>query len=312
MRIVTINKVIKAKVNQWLKSITDVQLREDLKDKIVVTGGCITSMLLQEDPNDYDIYFTDLETTQRVAKYYLPKIKDGEKCKIYLADGAGQFDHTEKHNKLCEDLHVHVYIPSDGFLSEDKGHVDPLQLMEELEAVEDSAPSDITNKEETPNHKEKYRPVFVTSNAITLSDKIQLITRFSGNPEKIHENFDFDHTKLWFSMEEGVVTNTKSLECVLARRLIYSGSKFPLCSIIRTRKFINRGWSLDAGQYVKMAIQLADLDLRDPYILSQQLIGVDTSYFQWVLSIITKEEILIDGRVDMQHLMRLINKVFDD
>lgn len=58
------------------------------------------------------------------------------------------------------------------------------------------------------------------------------------------------------------------------------GSKYPLCSIIRTRKFIARGYHINAGQYLKMAFQLNELDLKDHKVLYDQLAGVDTAYFQ--------------------------------
>ena len=69
MKIKTINKVITNKVNEWLESIEDKKLRYEIKDNIIVTGGCIASMLLKEKVNDYDIYFRDLKTTYKVAKY---------------------------------------------------------------------------------------------------------------------------------------------------------------------------------------------------------------------------------------------------
>ena len=61
------------------------------------------------------------------------------------------------------------------------------------------------------------------------------------------------------------------------------GSKYPLCSIIRTRKFIQRGYTINAGQYLKMAMQLNELDLKDVSVLQDQLIGVDSAYFDMVI-----------------------------
>ena len=48
---------------------------------------------------------------------------------------------------------------------------------------------------------------------------------------------------------------------LLARQLVYQGSKYPICSMIRTRKFLQRGWHINAGQYLKMAFQVSELDL---------------------------------------------------
>src|SRR3546814_939057 len=47
-----------------------------------------------------------------------------------------------------------------------------------------------------------YRPVFMSTNAITLSDKIQIVLRFYGEADAIHENYDFVHcTNYWTSKD---------------------------------------------------------------------------------------------------------------
>lgn len=307
MKTVTINKVINKKVNDWLKTITDLKLREDLPDNIVITGGCITSMLLKEDPNDYDIYFKDISITKRVADYYLSKMGQGGVTR--LTDNQGNFEGTDEYDSKCSSKYVHIYINSSGYLSE-KSLTTVTETNDEAYATDiEKTPAELLN--ENPAD-ERYRPIFITSNAITLSNKIQLIVRFSGDPKCIHSNFDFTHTKMYWTKKDGVVTNVNSLEAVLSKTLIYSGSKFPLCSFIRTRKFINRGWSIDAGQYVKMGLQLSQMDLFDPRTLVQQLIGVDTTYFSWLLDELTKPEHLTDeGKIDNNHAIRLINYMFD-
>ena len=51
----TINAIISKKVKEWLNSITDDEVKKYISDKIIVTGGCITSMLLNEEISDFDI-----------------------------------------------------------------------------------------------------------------------------------------------------------------------------------------------------------------------------------------------------------------
>ena len=76
---------------------------------------------------------------------------------------------------------------------------------------------------------------------------------------------------------------TKALEAILARELIYQGSRFPLASIFRTRKFIQRGWTLHIANYVKMAYQLNDLDLTNIHVLREQLTDVDAAYLNAII-----------------------------
>ena len=88
-------------------------------------------------------------------------------------------------------------------------------------------------------------------------------------------------------------------------------SKYPLCAIIRTRKFIQRGWLINAGQYVKMALILNELDLKDPNVLEDQLTGVDSAYFLAVIDAIAEEKERNPSLViDNCYLFKLLDKIF--
>ena len=308
MRAKTISKVISKKMDDWLNTVSDLDLRKEVMDNIVVTGGCITSMLLKEDPNDFDVYLRDVDLCKRLTEYYVKKMGHSD-VPIYLADANGNFEITEEYNDKCNDKYVYTYVGSCGYLS-DKDIYEDKEVKAILNGDQEQTPAEKSNSDKS--EKEKYRPVFITSNAVTLSDKVQFITRFCGDPEKIHTNFDFHHTKLYWTKETGVVLDADALECILNKRLIYTGSKFPLCSFIRTRKFIQRGWTIDSGQYVKIGIQLNGFDLLEPRTLVQQLIGVDTTYFAWLLDELTKSDNLTDeGKIDQNHAINLINYMFD-
>ena len=97
----------------------------------------------------------------------------------------------------------------------------------------------------------------------------------------------------------------------MAKELLYQGSKYLLCSIIRTRKFIQRGWSINAGQYVKMAMQLNDLDLKNIEVLKEQLTGVDSSYFDMFISTIRRRQDDDPGfELNAMVVSELIDKIF--
>jgi hypothetical protein len=71
MQIKTINKIISKKMNEWLDTISDESLREKVKESLLVSGGCITSMLLKIPVNDYDVYIQDMNVLKELAEYYL-------------------------------------------------------------------------------------------------------------------------------------------------------------------------------------------------------------------------------------------------
>lgn len=161
--------------------------------------------------------------------------------------------------------------------------------------------------------REKYRPVFMTANAITLSDKIQLIVRFFGNAADIHANYDFVHcTNYWTSEKGTLYLNQPALESIMCMQLQYIGSRYPVCSVIRTRKFLKRGWTINAGQYLKMCFQLSQLDLTDIAVLEEQLVGVDTAYFTQLIEQlqVEAEKGSEEFKVDMNYICSLVDKIF--
>lgn len=283
MKTKTINAEIAKKVNAWLETIDDPAVRALARKNTIVTGGCIASMLLQEPVNDYDLYFRNIETATAVGTYYTKK---------FNADHPGTNSHV-----IAMDDRVKIRIQSSGVAGD-----------ESTEDREDTEPfhGDILAESNT-NSKKKFRPVFMTANAVTLSNDVQLIMRFVGEPDEIHENYDFVHcTNYWDSNTGKVVLRVEALEALLTRELRYVGSRYPLSSIIRTRKFIKRGWSINAGQFVKMAMQLNLLNLLDPEVLEDQLIGVDVTYFnQLVIAVKSK-----GNSVDTAYIITLIDKIF--
>jgi hypothetical protein len=149
----------------------------------------------------------------------------------------------------------------------------------------------------------------ITSNAISLHGDIQIITRFVGEPEDIHENYDFIHTTNWYTQNDGLVLNQDALESILARELRYVGSLYPICSLFRIKKFINRGWTVTAGEMLKIAWDINNLDLNNMNVLYDQLIGVDAAYFHELIDILKKKS---DKELDRTYLFEAINRVFDE
>ena len=58
----------------------------------IVTGGSIASMLLKEKVNDFDVYFTNKETTKAVAEYYVKEWNEANGDDGYVLDGAVEND----------------------------------------------------------------------------------------------------------------------------------------------------------------------------------------------------------------------------
>lgn len=274
MKSKTIKRYLSENFNYFVDSITDEAVRKLVKKNSIITGGSIVSLLLNEKVNDYDIYFTDKETTKKVAEYF---VKQFNNINNYNSDDI-QVKEDEETGRIS------IFCRSNGI------------------AIGNNISKDAT----------KYIPVFLSTNAITLTNDIQLVLRFYGEPEEIHKNYDFIHaTNYWTSNDNKLVLNPKALECILTKELLYNGSKYPLCSIIRTKKFIRRGWTINAGQYVKMALQLNELDLTDPSVLEEQLTGVDSAYFTLFLRWFKDNKQNISEKDYVPYLTTVIDRIFD-
>lgn len=282
-----IRKALNAKIDNWLKSIDDEKIKKLIEDNVIITGGAIVSMLNGEEIHDYDVYFKTKEAVETISQYYVKKFNETHKvCAEVRVDDVGR---------------VSIFISSAGVAGEIDDETEP------------KAPEEVDPQEANePEVKAKYRPVYLSSNAITLSDKIQIVIRFYGEPDEIHKNYDFIHcTCVWTSWDNKLELPSRALEAIINKELFYTGSKYPLCSIIRSRKFISRGYTINAGQYLKMALQLNELDLHDVNVLRDQLVGVDSAYFEQAInSIKEKQESDPEWQLDNSYLFEVINRIF--
>lgn len=326
MKAKTIKLVLRKKIDEWLASIEDEAVRETAAKNTIVTGGAIASMLLREKINDFDLYFRTGDAAHKIARYYLarfvPQIKAGIPCRIFVTDAFGA-EKDEGWSPGPSDR-IKIVIKSAGIASEG-GTEKQYQYFETRPAGESDAyiseimddPGQIQDTYEQTEQaaldteddgKPKYRPVFMSTNAITLSHRIQLVIRFFGEPAAIHENYDFVHcTNYWQSWDNELVLRREALETLLARELRYVGSKYPICSLIRLRKFIGRGWTVNAGQILKACMQISELDLKDIRVLEDQLTGVDAAYFLQVISALKEKD---PEKVNAAYLIEIIDRMF--
>lgn len=378
MKIKTIKKTLRAKFDEFLDTITDEKVKALVAQNTIITGGCIASMLLREDVNDFDCYFRNKETASAVAKYYVSQFnednkhredkksqrkgfvdKDDEirsmlKAKGLEADASGKITAKKKSAFDDDDIdgdaspsteevdvpisvhddgdRVRIVVKSAGAVSAGEGSYHFFEGDPDGDDASKYIDATFKGNEFQKRKPGTYAPLLLTDNAITLSDDVQLVLRFYGDPATIHEFYDFVHcTNYWTSWDDEVITNKAALESLLARELRYVGSQYPICSIIRTRKFIKRGWTINAGQIFKMCLQVTAMVTDQPDgvkwydpgannllldnipLMQEQLVGVDQAYFNEIIQAIKNPQKGPDGTVkdvDQTYLYQLIDEVF--
>lgn len=292
MQIKTIKKTLIIKLNDWLLSIENTELRKKVKGSLLVSGGSITSMLLNEPINDYDLYFQDIDVLKDLCKHYAKGLN------VKLLDKRDNYDINPNSKNQWEIAlrtlqHGQIRI----YFSESD-----IQNGEEIKYEEPKEGKELP----------KYRPLYISPNAITLSDDIQIVCRFTGDAETIHKTFDYIHATCYFTFSDGLVTNQKALESILTKQLFYQGSEYPLTSIIRMKKFLHRGWRISAGEILKILFDVSLLDLENIDVLEHQLIGVDVAYFSTLISILRKDKEEKEEIPFREMLLECIDKLFND
>lgn len=307
MQIKTISKVITTKMESWINSIDDPNLQKEIRKTLLVSGGSIASMLLNETVNDYDVYFQDINVLKRVMEYYSKDYRD-----IKILDGRNK-------EKLIADLNT-AYEDVAGDNPDQEGirrknrYAITLRNLNENQLMFDfnGGIGHRIPEENYPKDKEYY-PVYFSPNAISLSEQIQIVVRFWGDPQQIHSTFDFIHATNYFTFETGLVRNLQAMESILTKQLYYQGSHYPVTSIIRSKKFIKRGFNISAGEYLKILFQISQLDLSNPDILYQQLVGVDIAYFEGIINVLMNKRDEDPNFIpDSNYISTLINRMFNE
>ena len=292
-----IRRQLAKKIEDWLGTITNEDVCKAAKRDVIVTGGSIASMLLGEKVNDYDIYFATKKTTEMVARYYVAEFN-----RLNQLDSVNSYTPEVR----VEDDRVKIWLRSAGVAAEDQNYYEYFENRTEEETAEFA---ESLMEQEAVGDKPRYRPVFMSDNAISLSDKIQIVVRFFGSPDEIHANYDFAHAMNWYRYDDNhLELKAEALECLLSRTLVYRGSLYPIASIFRMKKFLERGWRITAGQQLKIMLQINELDLKDWHVLREQLIGVDMAYM-WQLTEALREVDL--NTIDSTYIAEIIDRIFE-
>lgn len=324
-----IKSILSRKIKHWANAVRaeDPAVADLIEKNTVVMGGSVASMLLNEKVNDFDVYMRTEEAAYKVAMFYIKKFAKIKKIPIDEGGTPGVDAAPQDHDPYLKRTHepqgFKCYIKSAGVIDVKQDLAYRYFENSTQEVIENyfgqvtennAAFTPMKEDAEKPEKGEEkeglYSPRYVTQNAITLGGDVQLVLRFFGEPETILQYFDYEHCKMYYCSWDGYLhMTTSTLECLMNRRLVYTGSKYPICSLFRIRKFLERGFTINAGQIVKMCLQLNELDLTDLDVLEDQLIGVDHAYFVEILALFRDHQ--KDGKpFDGTYLMQLLDTYF--
>lgn len=87
-----ISNILDDVVNQWLDSIDNEELRNTFAENVLVAGGSIGSLIRNETPNDYDLFFRNQETVNLISNYYQQYDNSGNFRIITITKNAVTFE----------------------------------------------------------------------------------------------------------------------------------------------------------------------------------------------------------------------------
>lgn len=145
-----------------------------------------------------------------------------------------------------------------------------------------------------------YDLIAKTNNAITFKQKKDILVDyisnttyqliigdelFYNNPKDLIDNFDFTINMAVFDLQSGELIIGKDFEeHNLKRQLVYNhNTKYPIISLQRAIKYINRGYNLSGIEQIKIALHINSLLIKDSSNLKTHLQGIDTSFFQPII-----------------------------
>ena len=124
-----------------------------------------------------------------------------------------------------------------------------------------------------------------------------LLNHVVGEPEGVLSQFDFTISEgAYLPREESFVLNEDFLRDLSQRRLIYTGSDYPMATLLRIVKFVDRGFTISGVDLVRVGLAINNLTLStlDDYL--DQLNGIDIALFKPLIEKV-KEDMAGETRV---------------
>ena len=137
------------------------------------------------------------------------------------------------------------------------------------------------------NTSSDYDKVVESPNALTYqsdNQTLQLVklNEFIGTPEEILNKFDFTINQAAFDFEtKEFLLGDRFLQDLAKQRLKFNkNTPYPINSLIRLEKYINRGFKINAIEGAKLGLSIREIKINTLGELKEHLRGVDLTLLQ--------------------------------
>ena len=235
-----IEKVLNEKINIFGQTINVLGGAPDIFTKsIMISGGSISSMLLDEPVNDFDFYFLD------------PEI-------------CGMFLHNFLHDSNYELVKTDIDTTTSKFEIKEKG------------TTNNSYPK-VTYGKQLNTSGLIITPDKISQFAITFGDK-QYVFYLSGPQKIIHKSFDMVHCINYYTLNDGLVLNKFALESILTKEIRLISVRSPYETLKRVHKMLTEGWTIPEKELLKLLWQMREeQDIIDASFLKDNVLASSKS-----------------------------------
>jgi hypothetical protein len=176
--------------------------------------------------------------------------------------------------------------------------------------------SDVAGKDKTCDYFLKLKGSvlsFETVKAKTFKYKnqiYQLIVHpdlIVPTPQALFDFYDFTICMGAYNFRKFVL-HENFFQHLSQRRLIFNHkTKYPICSLMRVRKFLERGYKISYTELIKIALSVHGLNLDSLSVLKDQLEGIDALFLK---PLIDKLQDRLEEKYDLGLFLQLIEETF--
>ncbi len=284
----TVNNLCESKLLEL--NLGSKSYNKDILCNSFIAGGAIISLSKEEKVKDYDLFVTSSDSVISLFNTLVRRTPNGS-CFELVVNKDEQNPNLKRGSlKLAE-----------GFREKNLD-----------DFIDNFNYSCKQNK--SYNRTYKVLPVYLSKNALTLSNGIQLIFRFIGEPKEVFTSFDYEHCKVyWRPNPLGLLLGTvtyegRSQESIAKNELIYTGNtRFVLSAISRLNKFIKRGWGIAPSSLLSLALSSSKVDWANRQALEEELLGIygiENKTLKQILEMCSTE-----NKVDLDKVVQVLGEV---
>lgn len=224
-------EIIKQKVFDELPSF----MHEEVRSNGFLAGGCFSSIIRGEEPNDYDIFLSDLsnQTLDRLSSL--------------LREVLGK---------------PHIRIKKS-----EMGRARNLKIDDHDLIYENGGKIDLTGK--------TNRISYVSQAALTFGKTQIVLCAMGDPERDVLSEFDMHHCQSysWFSDKE-IVVLPKAEQSIQQERICFNNLKYPIRTLSRIHSLLRRGWNIDYAELIDIKEAVQNIKFSSQWSLLNELEGL--------------------------------------